>query len=352
MRSSPDVSVLLPDDAALRARREALVDEVKPSGPRRRGPIRARRTLIAIAALLVLSGGAALAAGVFSADDVAVDAGVGCYDRASLRANVTITHAAADPVAKCARFWEEGVVDVDAPPGAPPLVACTSEGQPVRVFPGPGPSVCRRLGLVPLPSDYASAGAAHARAYAAFSSLEGVPSPNSGCPSPQVQADFARTQLTGRYRSVEVFVEGSEPCGGGYELAGERIAVVTVSRDRARMNRLHIADRRVLSRINAALAPVFGSPPRYRRTLARCVDPAEFAIEARGVLAGAGFGNVEVKVEGGGECVSTRARYSTCCRTASDDSSAGYVATVMTMTRGEWRADKAAARYWKARRSG
>lgn len=350
MKSSPDISVLLPDEATLRARREALISEVQHGGPGRRGPVRARRTLIAIAALLVLSGGAALAAGVFSADDIAVDAGVGCYDRASLHASVTVTHAAADPVAKCARFWNEGVVDVDAPPGAPHLVACTGAGQPVRVFPGPGVSVCRRLGLVPLPADYASAGAAHARAYAAFYTLEGVPSPDSNCPSPQAQADFARAQLSGKYKGVEVVIEGGEPCGGGYELAGERIVVGTVSRGRARVNRLHISRRRDLARVEAALVPIFGSPPRYRRTRARCLAPDEFAGEVRRTLANAGFPGVEVSVEGDGECVSTGARYNTCCWTADDDG-ASFLAAIRTMTRAEWKADKAAARYWKVRRS-
>ncbi len=366
MKSRPNISVLLPDEEMLRARRETLVSEVKPRGPRRRGPVRVRRTLIAIAALLVLGGGAALAAGVFSADEIALDSGVGCYSRPSLDAVVTVTRVAADPVAKCARYWREGVIDADAPPGtAPDLVACADEGEPVRVFPGAGAAVCHRLGLDALPTDYASVGRARARAYAAFYSLEGIPTPGSSCPSPRAQANFARATLGGKYKDVDVVIEGDEPCGGGYELAGGHIAVVTVPRDRAEANRRHIARRRALGRVQAAVLPVFGSPPRYRRTRASCLAPEQFAGEVRQTLANAGFAGVEVgierlsdpppgtevKIESAHKCVSLAARYNTCCMTTGRGYRGRYLATVYTMTRAEWKAQKASDRYWKARRS-
>jgi hypothetical protein len=93
-----------------------------------------------------------------------VDTSVGCYDRASLHADTTIVHGT-DPIATCAKLWREGVVDtrlrrleregkIDERPerGSPHLVACTYEGSSIaHVFPAPGPAVCRRLGLVPLP---------------------------------------------------------------------------------------------------------------------------------------------------------------------------------------------------------
>ncbi|HET9162412.1 MAG TPA: hypothetical protein VFN89_03060 [Solirubrobacterales bacterium] len=77
------------------------MSELQHGGRRRRRPVGTRRLLVAVAALLVLSGGAALAAGVFSADDIAIGAGVGCYDRPSLQADVAIFISAADPVARC-----------------------------------------------------------------------------------------------------------------------------------------------------------------------------------------------------------------------------------------------------------
>ena len=83
---------------------------------------------------------------------------------ASLHADTTIVHGA-DPIATCAELWREGVVDtrlrrleregkIDERPerDSPHLVACAYEGSSIaHVFPAPGPSVCRRLGLVPLP---------------------------------------------------------------------------------------------------------------------------------------------------------------------------------------------------------
>lgn len=94
-----------------------------------------------------------------------LDRSVGCYDRASLHADTAIVHGA-DPIATCAKLWREGVVDTRfrrleregqmAPRpagGSPHLVACAYKGSSAaQVFPGEGPAVCRRLGLVPFPA--------------------------------------------------------------------------------------------------------------------------------------------------------------------------------------------------------
>jgi hypothetical protein len=253
MKSKLDISVLLPDENTVRARREALVAELQPDGPRRRRPVGTRRLLVAVAALLVLSGGAALASGVFSADDIAVGAGVGCYERDSLQANAAIYISAADPIAKCEKTWREGAMTGGDSTKVPHLVACTAENQPVMVFPGARDAVCERLGLVPLPSDYAPAGRAHARAYAALFELisRGSPAPNSSCSSAQAQASFARNLLSDTYPDVAVSIEGNGPCAGGYELAGEqanRIGVITVSRGHGRT--LYEARMRRRSRSN------------------------------------------------------------------------------------------------------
>jgi hypothetical protein len=79
----------------------------------------------------------------------AFDNSVGCYERESLRGSVAILHGD-DPLATCAEVWREGAI---GPGGVPPeLVACADPGTltPARVFPGSGPAVCARLGLVPL----------------------------------------------------------------------------------------------------------------------------------------------------------------------------------------------------------
>lgn len=235
MTRKPDLSALLPDEEAIRARRAALTNVLRPSA--RRGSRARMRVLVAVAALFVAGGGAAWAAGVFSADDVDPKAGVTCYDRPGWH-NATIFSAAADPVEKCKRFWRQGVVRTgDTTP--PPLVACTEENAGISVFPG-GPATCERLGLVPLPSDYAPVGAARARAFAALFFLRGLmtkfPVPISECPSPRKQVEIARTRLADRYPDVRVAIEGDEPCGGGYDLATDHIAVVTLSEERSRAN--------------------------------------------------------------------------------------------------------------------
>jgi hypothetical protein len=156
MTLMPDIDVLLPDEEIVRSRRDALVDELR-RGARGVRPARtARRLALVLAALLTVAGGAA-AAGVFSADDVKVQAGVGCYQRAALQADITIVGPVADPVAVCAALWREGVVDGRPVAEAPPLVACTGKDQPVRVLPGDGADTCSGLGLVPLPADYSQA---------------------------------------------------------------------------------------------------------------------------------------------------------------------------------------------------
>lgn len=291
MKSNPDISPLLPDEETIRSRREALTDTV--AGSRRgRGPARARRVLIAVAALLLLLGGAALAAGVFSADDVAVDAGVGCYDRPLLHADVTIFHAAADPIAKCAKLWREGVVDTRRGPASPHLVACTGNGKPVYVFPGPD-GVCDRLGLVPLPADYAPRGAAHARAFRALFEIgELPPSPKVDCLSPRTAARRARARLAATHAEVAVSIQGDQPCAREYRPVGGHIVVITFSRARG-------AAQRRGARIAFALRGLIEG-----LTPGSCHAPGEFVRKARRRLAAAGLGDVVVRVTGDGHCVS------------------------------------------------
>jgi len=84
---------------------------------------------------------------------------VGCYERPSLHASAAILHGP-DPIAVCAKLWREGVLGTtlrrleregkiaERPDKTPDLVACAGDYPAVTyVFPGEGPSVCRRLGL-------------------------------------------------------------------------------------------------------------------------------------------------------------------------------------------------------------
>lgn len=244
MTEKPDISTLLPDDATLAARRRALEAEL---GSRRRPPHRPprRRLVLAIVALIALGGGAAWAAGVFSANEISFEAGMGCYSEARLngpRLSVTITHAAADPVAKCEKYWREGVVDtglrrlgregkIDYPPKRypPHLVACAKPGSAIAVFPGPD-GVCEELGLELLPADYAKPGREAARAYTAWNrvvSTHALVRPGR-CPAPTPIAERVRRLLAANgYGDIRVRISPEGPCAKAVEPKGRAIEVTT-----------------------------------------------------------------------------------------------------------------------------
>lgn len=289
MSPTPDISALLLDETTISARRRALVSEVSPRPTRRRSSIGPRRLLAAVVALAALSGGGAWAAGVFSADDIAINAGVGCYEAPSLNSSAAIFSAAADPVAKCARVWREGVLG-ERPGHSPHLVACAADGKPVFVFPGPD-GLCQGLGLQPLPDDYAPRGIAHARAFAALHQIGELPPPASSCVSPQAAAERARGRLSPAYADVEVAIEGDQPCAREYRPVGDHIGVRTVSRAEG-------ASLWRGARVTAALSGLIDW-----RTINRCHAPGPVASEARRLLARAGLEEVEVRVEGSGPCL-------------------------------------------------
>lgn len=300
MTEKPDIASLLPDDARLAARRRALEAEL---GPGRRTPRHAsRRVVIAVLALLALGGGGAWAAGVFSAEDIAFNAGVGCYEQPSLHGSAAIFHSAANPVAKCARVWREGALGlrlkrlesegkIDRRPGrySPHLVACTGQNRPVLVFPGPD-GLCARLGLEPLPGDYAAVGRPHARAFAAVHKVGELVPATSECPSPSGAVARARTRLPERYADIEVTIDGREPCAREYQALGGKIVVVTMSRGLARQERNG-------ERISSALLGLL------ERVTWRCLPADYVRLAARRHLARAGLEEVTVRVVEKGPCV-------------------------------------------------
>ena len=246
MNHKPDVSVLLPDDATVAARRRAMETELRP--PLRRGPRFARRRFaVVLVALVALGGGAAWASGVFSAKEISYQAGVGCYSEARLdgpRLSVTVTHAAADPVAKCEKYWREGVVDttlrrlgregkIDYPRGdyPPHLVACARPGSAISVFPGPH-GVCEKLGFEPLPADYAARGREAARAYTGWNRVLARRSQLAPgrCLSPQPVAARARRLLAAHgYPDVRVWISPKGPCAKAVETRGRAVEVATAT---------------------------------------------------------------------------------------------------------------------------
>lgn len=301
MTEKPNISALLPDDETLAARRRALEAELQPPG-RRISRVPRRRLLVAVVALVALGGGAAWATGVFSAKDISFQAGVGCYSEARLtgpRLSVTVTRAAANPVAKCEKYWREGVVDttlrrlgregkIDYPRGEypPPLFACAGPGSGVQVFPG-SEGVCERLGLEPLPGDYAAPGREAARAYTAWNRIVAprIQVKPGRCLPPGPIAARARELLAAHgYADVPMRISTEGPCAKSVESRGRAIEVVTTSR--------HEDDTaRLAEQAFEALSGLF------ERASLECIAPERFGVLARGRLRRAGLSQVRVGVE-------------------------------------------------------
>jgi len=86
---------------------------------------------------------------------------IGCYEKPSLHASAAVLHGS-DSIATCTKLWREGAMGTTLkrleregkipkrPDKTPDLVACEGDYPAVTyVFPGNGPSVCRRLGMRP-----------------------------------------------------------------------------------------------------------------------------------------------------------------------------------------------------------
>ncbi|MFC4909210.1 hypothetical protein [Actinomadura gamaensis] len=142
--SPPRERDLAPATRALR-RRHLVAEISRPAG--RRGVARRGRWIAGITASLVLAGGGAAVAGGLLNERVEQSLTTGCYAHADRKADTTaIGSGTADPVAECARLWQEGKVE-NGRRTAPPLVACALD-KAVGVFPGDA-GTCRRLGLRP-----------------------------------------------------------------------------------------------------------------------------------------------------------------------------------------------------------
>jgi hypothetical protein len=122
----------------------ALGDEIERAAARRRGRIR-RRLAIGTIGIAIAATGVAAASGVFSSAERLAGAAVACYERPAENANVAVLSTGErTPIETC-----RAALKTDAP-----LVACA--GETVAVFPGRA-GTCEKLGLRPLPAQYATA---------------------------------------------------------------------------------------------------------------------------------------------------------------------------------------------------
>jgi hypothetical protein len=125
---------------------KALGDEFERAIAARRGRVRRRIVIGTISFAVAASGVAAAATGVFSPAEHLASTAIACYDEPSLDGGASVlSPGAQSPVEACrAELRTDG-----------PLVACRAP-EHVAVLPG-GPRLCGRLGLEPLPPEYASA---------------------------------------------------------------------------------------------------------------------------------------------------------------------------------------------------
>jgi hypothetical protein len=124
---------------------KALGDELERAIATRRGRIR-RRIAVGALGFAVAASGVAAASGVFGPPEQLAATPIACYDGPSLDSSASVLSAGDEsPVDACRR-----VLRTDRP-----LVACRAP-EHVAVLPG-GPRLCPRLGLEPLPAEYASA---------------------------------------------------------------------------------------------------------------------------------------------------------------------------------------------------
>lgn len=192
---------------------DAIDAAVSASAPRRTRVPRRRLMLIA-AALVVLATGSLAVAHFFASPQKLASDGVGCYDGASLRANVTVPNGVGSPLAECAAVYRSEGQPV------PKLVACAGNGA-VAVFPGRDPALCNRLGLAPLPRGYTAARRSVGRLQQHILAVER----SADCIAPdelarRVQIILDRSGWTG-WRPVLRLDVASGPCGSVSGLGGD-----------------------------------------------------------------------------------------------------------------------------------
>jgi hypothetical protein len=182
----------------------ALGDEIERAASRRRGRVR-RRIAVGAVAFAVAASGVAAAAGVFESapPDRLATTSIGCYSKADLKhSDVSVIGVdAPDPVDACRSMLKV----------AGPMVACA--GPQVMVFPG-GPGTCQKLGLQPLPAEYQTARAKVLRLERRITAIEVT----NDCWPPEALAARVQKLLDGmpawrgyRTRVLTAMTEG--PCG-------------------------------------------------------------------------------------------------------------------------------------------
>jgi hypothetical protein len=221
--------------ARLQRRKEHLLNELTSSD---RAATRRRRRLVLVVAPLVL---ALLVATGFTTYALTREPThletVGCYDRASLEADVAVVNAdGRDPTAICNEIWQAG--HLAGAPVPTQLAACVLETGAIGVFPSSGPAACEELGLADLPPSYATEGRRFAALRDAIVARLGEPASGSSRGGPQCIGEADARTIVRReldiqgYQDWDVKVVGgafsaARPCADvSFDTAGKAVLLV------------------------------------------------------------------------------------------------------------------------------
>ena len=221
----------------LELRKEHLISElnVRAEGARRR---RRRLTLIAVPAVLLLLAATGFTTYVLTREPTHFES-LGCFDRASLDANVTVVSSdGRHPVAICRELWRGDAMSDAATPKK--LTACVLESGAIGVFPG-GRDTCGSLGLAALPPSYAHEARKFAALRDALTERLGKDGTGSSLPSGPCVAErrahaIVREELNAHgyaHWSIETATSftGDRPCASvAFDGAEEVVHIVPVDR--------------------------------------------------------------------------------------------------------------------------
>jgi hypothetical protein len=164
---------------------------------------------------------------------------VGCYDRASLEANVAVVSAdGRDPAEICGEIWAQGALAEAPVPDK--LASCVLDTGAIGVFPSSGAGTCEKLGLADLPASYAAEGKRFAALRDAIVAELGEPASGSTRGGPECVGEdearaIVRRELDAHgYADWTVEVAGEpfstgRPCADvSFDGAGKTVLLVAV----------------------------------------------------------------------------------------------------------------------------
>jgi hypothetical protein len=113
---------------------------------------RRRLGLVLIPAVVVLLGVTGFTTYALTREPTHMES-VGCFERASMNANVAVVSAdGRDPAVICREIFQASDLSVPVPDK---LASCVLDTGAIGVFPSSGPQTCEQLGLADLPASYA-----------------------------------------------------------------------------------------------------------------------------------------------------------------------------------------------------